>query len=110
MTSVAAIQIGIDLNILNFDQVTPTPCPFLDDQDHNTKIATAIQEIRDAARRSDRIEGLVHAFYLGSVIDKLRRGEDTYTVPSGPPSQKSENYQVTIITPYWSKTACGTRN
>ncbi|CAG8739387.1 7518_t:CDS:1 [Ambispora leptoticha] len=78
MSNIIAIaQLQADLTSINPVLVTPTPCPFTDGRDVCTKATIAHHQMMRAIQTRDRIESLVHAYYLGSILDIASRNQLT---------------------------------
>ncbi|CAG8553665.1 11480_t:CDS:1, partial [Dentiscutata heterogama] len=77
MPTTAAIQVHIDLSTLNLVPVEPTPCPYYEGQDFATKAIAAYEQILLALDEEERVESLVHAFYLGALLRKTTRKQLT---------------------------------
>ncbi|CAG8643782.1 4427_t:CDS:1 [Dentiscutata erythropus] len=75
MPSIAAVQIYIDLSTLNVIPIDPTPCPYYEEQRFVNKAVVAYDQIVLALDEKERIESLVHAFYLGELLKKHPKGK-----------------------------------
>ncbi|CAG8633562.1 10776_t:CDS:2, partial [Gigaspora rosea] len=67
-TNLLVFKVYTDLHTLNLFSVEPTPCPFVHERNINEKTSIAYNYIVQAVNIGDRIESLVHAFYLGALI------------------------------------------
>jgi hypothetical protein len=76
MGNISTIQrIQLDQVRLEPIDVNPTPPPYENDQENIIKISITYHYLLRTLRRRNRIESLVYAYYLGSILDTLPRDQ-----------------------------------
>ncbi|CAG8522594.1 1946_t:CDS:2 [Gigaspora margarita] len=67
ITNPIVFQIHIDLSTLNLFLAVPTLCPFVKERNIVAKAQVALYHIVNAVSIENRVESLVHTFYLGAL-------------------------------------------